>query len=138
MSRGWLGVQIQEVTPAIAASLGLKVEHGALVAVVTPDSPGAQGGAQTGRRHPVVQRQRGEAIARSAAAGVPPRAPGSTASLTVWRNGQSSELHTTLGEAPENPRVASANGDQRGEQSGEQSGEDRADALGHALRGADQ
>ena len=39
ISRGWLGVQIQKVTPAIAASLGLKSDHGALVAVVTPNSP---------------------------------------------------------------------------------------------------
>src|SRR5215212_9576159 len=36
VSRGWLGVQIQEVTPAIAASLGLGGEGGALVANVTP------------------------------------------------------------------------------------------------------
>ena len=39
VSRGWLGVQIQEVTPAIAASLGLQGEHGALVAVVTRTAP---------------------------------------------------------------------------------------------------
>jgi serine protease Do len=37
-----------------------------------------------------------------------------------------SELHVTLGEAPENPRIASADSDQ----SGAQSGEERADALG--------
>src|SRR5207237_6837329 len=30
VSRGWLGVQIQEMTPAIAASLGLQGQHGAL------------------------------------------------------------------------------------------------------------
>ena len=48
VSRGWLGVQIQEVTPAIAASLGLPGEQGALVAVVTPGSPGAQAGLKQG------------------------------------------------------------------------------------------
>jgi serine protease Do len=48
VSRGWLGVQIQQVTPAIAASLGLKGEHGALVAVVTPQSPGAKAGLKQG------------------------------------------------------------------------------------------
>src|SRR5262249_41937289 len=36
VSRGWLGVQVQPVTPAIASSLNLKGDHGALVAVVTP------------------------------------------------------------------------------------------------------
>ena len=48
VSRGWLGVQIQEVTPAIAASLGLHGEQGAMVAVVTPDSPGAKAGLKQG------------------------------------------------------------------------------------------
>src|SRR6202035_4085556 len=40
VSRGWLGVQIQEVTPAIASSLGLQREHRAVAAGITPDSPG--------------------------------------------------------------------------------------------------
>ena len=48
VSRGWLGVQIQEVTPAIAASLGLPHEAGALVAVVTPNSPAAKAGLKQG------------------------------------------------------------------------------------------
>jgi serine protease Do len=48
VERGWLGVQIQEVTPAIAASLGLKNDHGALVAMVTPDSPSAAAGLKQG------------------------------------------------------------------------------------------
>ena len=48
LTRGWLGVQIQEVTPAIAASLGLHHERGALVAVVTPDGPAAKAGLKQG------------------------------------------------------------------------------------------
>src|SRR6185312_12813509 len=107
VSRGWLGVQIQEVTPAIAASLGLKGDQGALVAVVTPKSPGAEAGLKQGD---VILAFNGVPVKRlrdlpRLVAGV---APGSAASLTVWRNGQSSELHTNVGEAPENPRVASA------------------------------
>ncbi len=47
---GWLGVAIQNVTPAIAKSLGLDPDHptGALVASVTPDSPAAQAGIKQG------------------------------------------------------------------------------------------
>jgi serine protease Do len=41
ITRGWLGVQIQPVTPLIADSLGLTEAKGALVAQVTPDSPAA-------------------------------------------------------------------------------------------------
>ena len=58
VSRGWLGVQIQEVTPAIAASLGLGGDGGALVANVTPNSPAVPRRPETGRRDPVVQQYR--------------------------------------------------------------------------------
>jgi serine protease Do len=46
--RGWLGVKIQSVTEEIAESLGIKENSGALVSVVTPDSPAAKGGIQAG------------------------------------------------------------------------------------------
>jgi len=125
VSRGWLGVQIQEVTPAIAASLGLHGDNGALVAVVTPGSPGARAGLKQGD---VIMSFNGTEVKqlRDLPRLVAATAPGSSASLTVWRNGQSTELHTALGEAPENPQVASDNG----EQSGQQSAEDQGDALG--------
>jgi serine protease Do len=132
VSRGWLGVQIQEVTPAIAASLGLPGERGALVAVVTPGSPGAQAGLKQGD---VVLSFNGTEVKqlRDLPRLVAAAAPGSAASLTVSRNGQSSELHTTLGEAPEDPHVASGNGDRSGERSGEQSGEQSGENQGEAL-----
>ncbi len=46
--RGWLGVQIQSVTDDIAEDMGLKDEHGALVAVVTPNGPAAKAGIKSG------------------------------------------------------------------------------------------
>src|SRR5205814_6687140 len=48
VSRGWLGVQIQEVTPAIARNLGLPSDHGALVADVTKGGPAEKAGLQQG------------------------------------------------------------------------------------------
>ncbi|MEK9662025.1 MAG: DegQ family serine endoprotease [Alphaproteobacteria bacterium] len=48
VERGWLGVQIQPVTPEIAEALGLDEAHGALVAAVTPDSPAAEAGLERG------------------------------------------------------------------------------------------
>jgi serine protease Do len=137
VSRGWLGVQIQEVTPAIAASLGLQGGHGALVALVTPKSPGAQAGLKQGD---LILSFNGSAVKelRDLPRLVAATVPGATAALTIWRNGQSSELHATLSESPENPQIASANGErsdeqsgeQSGERSGDQSGEDQRDALG--------
>src|SRR5215475_7098256 len=46
--RGWLGVSIQELTPALVKSLNLPDSHGALVAEVTPDSPAAAAGIKQG------------------------------------------------------------------------------------------
>jgi serine protease Do len=48
IERGWLGVQIQGVTPDIAAALGLEKPEGAIVAAVMPDSPAARAGLQRG------------------------------------------------------------------------------------------
>ena len=48
VERGWLGVQIQPVTPEIAEAVGLDDPRGALVADVTPDSPAAEAGVRVG------------------------------------------------------------------------------------------
>jgi serine protease Do len=111
VERGWLGVQIQEVTPTIAASLGLKNDHGALVAMVTPDSPGAAAGLKQGD---VILAFNGNDVAkmRDLPHFVAADAPGSKATLTVWRDGKQSEVDLKLGEMPANPQVASATGDE--------------------------
>jgi serine protease Do len=48
ISRGYLGVTIQNVTPDIAESLGLKPDQGALVSDVVPGGPGEKGGMHSG------------------------------------------------------------------------------------------
>jgi S1-C subfamily serine protease len=48
VKRPWLGAKLQEVTPEIAESLGLKRPSGALVASLVPDSPAARAGIKTG------------------------------------------------------------------------------------------
>ncbi|HTV46199.1 MAG TPA: DegQ family serine endoprotease [Stellaceae bacterium] len=107
ISRGWLGVQIQQVTPAIAASLGLHSDHGALVAVVNPGSPGARAGLRQGD---VILRFDGAKVnelhdlPRLVAAA----APDSKATMMVWRDGKTTELQATLGTLPDNNQVASA------------------------------
>jgi serine protease Do len=123
VSRGWLGVQIQEVTPAIAASLGLQGEHGALVAVVTPNSPGAKAGLKQGD---VILSFDGSEIGhlRDLPRLVAASAPDTGSTMKVWRNGQTIELHATLAELPNTEQVASATGGQQEDQSAE------TDALG--------
>jgi serine protease Do len=48
VTRGWLGVYIQKVTPALSGSLGLGEPHGALVAQVLKDSPAMAAGLKRG------------------------------------------------------------------------------------------
>jgi serine protease Do len=48
VTRGWLGVTLQEVTPELAKSFGLKENKGALVAQVGPDSPAEKAGIEQG------------------------------------------------------------------------------------------
>jgi serine protease Do len=100
-------MQIQEVTPAIAASLGLEPERGALVAAVTPNGPAANAGLKQGD---VVLSLNGSEVKqlRDLPRLVAGNAPGSTANLTVWRNRQQTELQVKLGEVPENPQAAAA------------------------------
>jgi serine protease Do len=115
VSRGWLGVQIQEVTPAIAASLGLQGEHGALVAVVTPNSPGAKAGLKQGD---VILSFNGNEVGRlrDLPRLVAETAPDSSAKMKVWHNGQTVEVQTTVGELADTDQVASAAGGPEEEQ----------------------
>src|SRR5580698_8886115 len=48
VARGWLGVQIQDLTPELAASVGSKENKGAIVASVVPGSPAARAGFRPG------------------------------------------------------------------------------------------
>jgi serine protease Do len=115
ITRGWLGVQIQEVTPAIAASLGLKNDHGALVAVVTPNSPGAKAGLKQG--DVILSFNGGEVTAmHDLPRLVASAAPHSKAAMTVWRSGGKVSLDATVGELSNNEKVAAA-GNQQDEDS---------------------
>jgi serine protease Do len=48
VSRSWIGIEIQEVTPALAQSFGLERPRGALVARVVPGGPGGEAGLREG------------------------------------------------------------------------------------------
>ena len=74
------------MTPAIAASLGLHGEQGALVAVVTPDSPGAKAGIKQGD---VILSFNGTEVGRlrDLTRLVAGTAPDTSATMNVWRNG---------------------------------------------------
>jgi serine protease Do len=99
VTRGWIGVQIQPVTPAIAESLGLKKTTGALVAEPQKDGPAMKAGIQAGDVIVSVD-DNPVADARELARRISSLAPGTVAKLGVLRQGAEKTLNLTLGELP--------------------------------------
>jgi serine protease Do len=97
VTRGRLGVGIQEVNQALADSFGLKKLQGALVSNVEKDGPAARAGLQAGD---VIVRLQGHDIGRSSdlPAQVAALKPGTVATLDVIRNGTPKTLTVTIGE----------------------------------------
>src|ERR1700720_4647456 len=112
VTRGWIGVQIQPGTGAIADSLGLKNERGALVAEPQSDSPAAKAGIKAGD---VIVSVNGEAVndARTLARRISAMAPGTQVKLGVIRNGREDSLTLTLGELPKERQAARAGVEER-------------------------
>ena len=106
VSRGRLGIVIQEVNQKLAESFGLKTPQGALVSSVEDGSPAAKAGLKPGD---VILKFDGKDISRSAElpAQVADMKPGTKATLQVWRNGATKNVEVTVGEL-EDAKVASA------------------------------
>lgn len=107
VERGWLGVQIQGLTPDLAAGLGLGKVEGALVTDVFPGTPAAQAGIHQGD---LIVAFADTAIkdARQLPRLVAGTEAGSTAKVTVLRNGRKLTLDLTISRMPDEPRMASA------------------------------
>jgi len=100
VSRGWLGVVIQEVNRDLAESFGLKQAKGALVAQLVPGSPAESGGLQSGD---IITAFNGQEI--NLASDLPHRVgrikPGSKAKLSIVRNGKSKVITLEIGALPD-------------------------------------
>lgn len=107
VSRGWLGVIIQEVTLELAESFGMDRAYGALVSRILPNSPASESELQIGD---VITHFEGNRIERSSA--LPPlvgRIPAeSDAKVRVVRDGQTVELIVNIGKLPTNDDLRNA------------------------------
>jgi serine protease Do len=99
VTRGWIGVQIQQVTNEIADSLGLKNAHGALVAEPQSGSPAQKAGIKAGD---VIVSVNGESVTdyRNLARRISAMPPGTSVKLGIIRGGREETLTLTLGELP--------------------------------------
>ena len=98
ISRGWLGVQIQDVSDDIAKAVGLDKPRGALVAIVMPDSPAARAGVKTGD---VIVGWAGKKVKdiRDLVRKVAFTKAGRSVDAVVWRDGSRKSLTVLVAES---------------------------------------
>jgi len=107
VTRGRLGITVQDVNQQLARSFGLPKPAGALVSSIEKDGPAANSDLKPGD---VILSLNGTEIPGST--DLPPRvadlAPGSTAKLEIWRDGKSRELEVKVGGAQESAVASNA------------------------------
>ena len=105
VSRGWLGVHIQNVTEDIANSLGLKSAHGALITKITEKGPADGSDLRVGD---AVMAVNGKKVSdsRDLARLIADLAPDAEARLTVFRDSKEREVNIKLGQFPDEKRLA--------------------------------
>ncbi len=108
VSRGWLGVLIQEVTRELAESFGMKNPHGALVLKVLEQSPAEEAGLQVGD---VIVEFNGKKVLRSSS--LPPlvgrSSVGKKSDVTVIRDKKRKNIKVKIAELPTSVKQASYN-----------------------------
>ena len=105
VSRGWLGVHIQNVTDDIAASLGMDQAYGALVTKVMADGPAARDGLVVGDTIIAVNDLK-VADSRDLARKIADLDPKTTARIKVLRQGNEKVVGVRLGLFPDNKKLA--------------------------------
>jgi serine protease Do len=99
VTRGYIGVGLTDLTPALHRALGIEPERGALVQDVSPDTPAERAGL---RAYDVITRADDVAIHsdEDLIRHISGRSPGSLAALEVWRDGHSRQISLKLTERP--------------------------------------
>ena len=129
VDRGWIGVQVQPVTAAIADSLGMRNAEGALVAEAQANGPAAKAGIRSGD---VITAVNSDAVrdSRDLAKRISAVAPGTEVTLGILRKGERQNVTIAL-EAMPNDRQARAD-------TGAQENDSDAPRLGLTLAPADR
>ena len=107
VARGWMGVQIQPVTPDIAESMGLRSTKGALVAEAQPGSPAQAAGLKSGD---VITAVNGETVdsPRDLSRRIAALGPQTRVDLTYLHDGAQKSASVTLGVLPGDKQARAA------------------------------
>jgi serine protease Do len=122
VTRGYLGMRIQDVTPLLAKEFNLKNDQGALVGEVEPNSPADKSGLKSGD---VILEFKGHKVtnSRHLMLEVADSAPGDQVSMEVLRDGSIKTLDAKVRERPGTEQLASNN-------SGQSDGTDTLQGVG--------
>ena len=98
--RGWLGVMIQDITPELAESFGVKETKGVIVADVVKDGPADSAGIKRGD---LVTALNGKEVENAHALSrfVASAPPGTSINLRLLRDGKSRDIKVTAGSMPD-------------------------------------
>ncbi len=111
VSRGWLGVKIQDVDKDLASNLGLKEPHGAIISEVLADGPAAAAGLKVEDAIVQVDSQKID-DSRDLARTIADLPAKSTVDVKIWRNKNEQTLKVKLGTYPNKDEVAEKETDQ--------------------------
>jgi serine protease Do len=116
VDHGYLGISLNDVTPANANFFNLQEASGAIVSQISPDSPASKGGVHTGD---VISQLNGQKISNGSAlqVAVSQLTPGTNIALGVLRDGKPMTINLTVGQFQKNTDVAENNNGE-GPQSG--------------------
>jgi len=100
VTRGWLGVGIQDVSAPVAKTYGVPANQGAIISDVEPNGPGAKAGLQRGD---VITQLNGQPVqgANDLKLKIGELRPGTTAHLKILRDGKPQDVSLTLGQQPQ-------------------------------------
>ncbi len=138
VSRGWLGVQIQDFTEDMAEAQGLSESEGAMIGNVTANSPAEKGGL---RRGDIILSVNGQKVtdATSTTRVVGKLIANSSNAFELIRAGKKQVINVTVGERPDDPyaRVTEGDAPQAGEKKPEGAASELKD-MGGSVRALDE
>ena len=100
VTRGWLGVSIQPLTPELAKGFGLKEPNGVLISDIVPDSPAEKAGIVSGDVIIEFDRKKVDSLQELQKV-VASTTPGRAVPLKVWRDKAEKTLEIKIGETPD-------------------------------------
>jgi serine protease DegS len=99
VTRGWLGIEVQDITPQLAESFGLKDTSGVIVAGILRNGPAATAGLQPGD---IIKEINGEPMrdSRDVMNVIAKTAPGESVNIKILHQGKPTEVTASVGKRP--------------------------------------